>query len=138
MRGDGGDVVLDPEPPVAGENQPFGHRLELEVHGRVDSARALTGARYGAITAIDEAGRLQDFVTSGLTADEQRQLEAWPHATRFFEYLRDLPVDRATASGERFSRRSVVTTHRRRVMATSIVRGSRRDFQRFGALLNPH
>ena len=34
MGGDGGDVVLDPEPPVAGENQPFGHRLELEVHGR--------------------------------------------------------------------------------------------------------
>ena len=31
----------------------------------VDSARALTGARYGAITTIDEAGRPQDFVTSG-------------------------------------------------------------------------
>ena len=30
----------------------------------VDSARALTGARYGAITTIDEAGRPQDFVTS--------------------------------------------------------------------------
>lgn len=25
--GDGGDVVLDPEPTVAGENQPFGHGL---------------------------------------------------------------------------------------------------------------
>ena len=57
----------------------------------VDSARALTGARYGAITTIDEAGRPLDFVTSGLTADEQRQLEAWPHAMRFFEHLRDLP-----------------------------------------------
>ena len=34
MGADGGDVVLDPEPPVAGENQPLGHRLELEVHGR--------------------------------------------------------------------------------------------------------
>ena len=57
----------------------------------VDSARALTGARYGVITTIDKAGRPQDFVTSGLTADEQRQLEAWPHAMRFFEHLRDLP-----------------------------------------------
>ena len=57
----------------------------------VDSARALTGARYGAITTIDEAGRPLDFVTSGLTADEQRQLEAWPHAMRLFEHLRDLP-----------------------------------------------
>ena len=53
----------------------------------VDSA----GARYGAITTIDEAGRPQDFVTSDVTADEQRQLEAWPHAMRFFEHLRDLP-----------------------------------------------
>ena len=57
----------------------------------VDSARDITGARYGAITTIDEAGRPLDFVTSGLTADEQRQLEAWPHAMRFFEHLRDLP-----------------------------------------------
>ena len=57
----------------------------------VDSARALTGARYGAITTIDGAGQPQDFVTSGLTADEQRELEAWPHAMRFFEHLRDLP-----------------------------------------------
>ena len=57
----------------------------------VHSARALTGARYGVITTIDEAGRPQDFVTSGFTADEQRQLEAWPHAMRFFEHLRDLP-----------------------------------------------
>ena len=48
-------------------------------------------ARPAWITTIDEAGRPQDFVTSGLPADEQRQLEAWPHAMRFFEHLRDLP-----------------------------------------------
>ena len=33
----------------------------------VDSARALTGARGGVITTIDEAGRPLDFVSSGLT-----------------------------------------------------------------------
>ena len=48
----------------------------------VDGARALTGARYGAITTIDEAGRPQDFVTSGLNPRR---------AARFFEHLRDLP-----------------------------------------------
>ena len=40
----------------------------------VDSARALTGARYGVITTIDEAGEPQEFVTSGLNVDEQQQM----------------------------------------------------------------
>ena len=40
----------------------------------VESARALTGARYGAIATIDEAGAPQDFVTSGFTADEHRHI----------------------------------------------------------------
>ena len=57
----------------------------------VDSARALTGARYGVITTIDEAGEPQEFVTSGLTVAEQRQMIEWPDAMRFFEHLRDLP-----------------------------------------------
>ena len=56
----------------------------------VDSARALTGARYGVITTIDDAGQPQDFVTSGLSADEEQQMMEWPHAMRFFEHLRDL------------------------------------------------
>ena len=32
----------------------------------VEGARALTGARSGVITTIDERGQVQDFVTSGL------------------------------------------------------------------------
>ena len=57
----------------------------------VDSARALTSARYGIITTIDESGEVQDFVSSGLTGEEHRQLEQWPDGLRFFEHLRDLP-----------------------------------------------
>ena len=57
----------------------------------VDTARALTGARYGLIAAVDEAGQPQEFVTSGLTPEEQRQLLDWPHGLRLFEHLRDLP-----------------------------------------------
>ena len=57
----------------------------------VDSARALTGARYGVITTIDEAGQPQDYVISGLAPDEQRQLLEWPHGLRLFEHLRNLP-----------------------------------------------
>ncbi len=57
----------------------------------VDSARALTGARYGVITTVDEAGQPQDYVISGLTLDEERQLLEWPHGLGLFEHLRDLP-----------------------------------------------
>ena len=61
------------------------------LHEVVDSARALTGARYGVITTIDEAGQPQDYVISGLAPDEQRQLLEWPHGLRLFEHLRNLP-----------------------------------------------
>ena len=57
----------------------------------VDSARALTGARHGLIATVDAAGQPQDFVTSGLTPDEQRELLAWPDGPRLFAHLRDLP-----------------------------------------------
>ena len=57
----------------------------------VDSARALTGARYGVITTIDDAGQPQDFVSSGFTPAEHRQLADWPDGPRLFEHLRDLP-----------------------------------------------
>ena len=57
----------------------------------VDSARALTGARQSVITTIDETGRLQDFVTSGLTPEERRELMDWPDGPWFFEHLRDRP-----------------------------------------------
>ena len=56
----------------------------------VDSARALTGARYGIITTVDGAGRPQDLITSGFTADEHAQLAAWPDGPRLFEHFRDL------------------------------------------------
>ena len=57
----------------------------------VDSARALTGARYGIITTIDEAGGVREFVTSGLTPEEQRQFVEWRDGHWLFAHLRDLP-----------------------------------------------
>ena len=54
------------------------------------SARALTGARYSAIAITEEGGRPQDFVTSGLTPEEHRQLVEWPDGPRLFEHFRDL------------------------------------------------
>ena len=57
----------------------------------VASARALTGARYGLIATVDEAGEVGDLVSSGLTPEEHRGLVDWPHGPELFAHLRDLP-----------------------------------------------
>ena len=57
----------------------------------VDSARALTGAGYGFIVTIDETGSVREFVSSGFTAEEHRQLIEWPDGPRLFAHFRDLP-----------------------------------------------
>ena len=57
----------------------------------VDSARGLTGARYGIIVTVDEAGAPADFVFSGITPERQQDLFAWPDSIRLFEHLRELP-----------------------------------------------
>ena len=56
-----------------------------------ESARALTGARYGAITTVDDAGEAQNFVTSGFTVEERRRVVGWADGPQFFEHLCDLP-----------------------------------------------
>ena len=65
--------------------------LETVLHEVAESARALTGARYGAIVTIGDAGQPQEFVTSGITEDEHRHLAEWPDGPRLFEHFRDLP-----------------------------------------------
>ena len=65
--------------------------LETVLREIVDSARTLTGARYGVIATVDEAGAPRDFFFSGFTPDEQRELAAWPDSVRLFEHLRGLP-----------------------------------------------
>ena len=60
------------------------------LHEVVDSARALTGARYGLITAFDEAGQPEGLVASGFTDDEHRQLQDWPDGWRLFAHFREL------------------------------------------------
>ena len=65
--------------------------LETVLNEVVDSARTLTGARFGAIATIDEAGAPQDFVTSGFTEAEHRRIAEWPDGPRLFEHFRDLP-----------------------------------------------
>ena len=64
--------------------------LDTVLQEVVDSACALTGAHQGVITTIDAGGRLVDFRTSGVSAEEVRALVAWPDGPRLFEHLRDI------------------------------------------------
>ena len=57
----------------------------------VDTARALTSARYGIIVTLDEAGEVIDFVTSNFTDEERRRFVAWPDRPRFSARMRELP-----------------------------------------------
>ena len=56
----------------------------------VDSTRALTGARCGAVTIVDDAGEPQGFVTSGFTPDRHQQLLRLPRAR--YEHFRNIPT----------------------------------------------
>ena len=66
--------------------------LDTVLREVVEGARALTRARSGAIATVDDAGQPLDFVSSGISAAEHRQLEAWPDGPRLFEHFRDLPA----------------------------------------------
>ena len=56
----------------------------------VDSARALTASRYGAITIPGEVFRRPTFIASGLTEEEHQGLWDMQEGLGFFEYLSGL------------------------------------------------
>ena len=56
----------------------------------VDSARELTDARYGGITVLDDAGKFEEFVTSGLTPEERLMLAQLPESAPLFTHLNEV------------------------------------------------
>ncbi len=48
--------------------------FETVLQGVLDSTRSLTGSRYGVIIVFDSSGQIKDYLSSGMTADESRQL----------------------------------------------------------------
>ena len=64
--------------------------LDTVLREVVDSARTLTGARYGVITIFDESGQTQGFLSSGFTAEEHREMATWPDGPRLLEHFRNL------------------------------------------------
>ena len=57
----------------------------------VGSARVLTNARFGSITTEDESGEIEEFVTSGLSPEEERRVMEFPGARQLYEVLRVAP-----------------------------------------------
>ena len=78
----------------------------------MQSARALTGARWGALVRVDEAGAPQDFMLSGFAPEEELELLAWPHSLRLFEHFRGLPGPLRLADLSDYVRTLGMTPHR--------------------------
>ena len=64
---------------------------ETVLQGVLDSARALTYARYGVMVLIDDTLGIGDLLSSGLTPDESNCLWTMPEGPELFESLRDNP-----------------------------------------------
>ena len=65
--------------------------FDTVLQGVLDSARDLTRARYGAIILLDDDGRAEDVLSSGLTPEEAERLWNVPNAEWFFERLGRIP-----------------------------------------------
>ena len=65
--------------------------LESVLRDVVESARVLTGAANAAITTADRFAPVADFISSGLTPEERRQLHGLPEAERLWGYLLQSP-----------------------------------------------
>ncbi len=64
--------------------------FDVVMQGVLDSARSLTGARYGVMTLLDDRGQVQNFLSSGMTGEEAEQVWLIPESWRLFEYLSGL------------------------------------------------
>ena len=61
--------------------------LDTVLREALDSARDLTGSRYGVFILLDDAGRMQEFFGSGMTPEQGRKQWAEPDRNRFFDYV---------------------------------------------------
>ncbi len=70
----------------------IGSGLDLETVLRevVDGARGLTGARAGMLVTVDDAGRVEACVASGLTPAQERRMAAGSDGSRLAEHFRGL------------------------------------------------
>ena len=64
--------------------------LDTVLQGILDSARSLTDARYGVIITLDDSRQVEDFLASGLTAEESQRLWEVPGGDKLLERLSNI------------------------------------------------
>ncbi len=64
--------------------------LDTVLQEVVDSARVLTGARFGVIVTVGGTGQAEEWVMSGFDPGEQDALVAWADGPQLFEQLKSL------------------------------------------------
>ena len=65
--------------------------LDTVLQGVLDSARSLTGARYGMMTTLDESGAVEEFLASGLTLEQVHLLWEMPRGPALLDYINAFP-----------------------------------------------
>ena len=61
--------------------------LDAVLPNVLDSARSLIGAQYGVMTMLDESGRVEDFLASGLTPQDAQQIWNTPGGPDILRHL---------------------------------------------------
>ena len=59
--------------------------FDVVLQGVLDAARSLTRARYAVMTLLDEAGQIEEFLTSGMSAEQAERYRRTPDGASFFE-----------------------------------------------------
>ena len=65
--------------------------LDTVLRKVVEGARGLTRARFGIIATFDESGAPGEYLLSGFTPEQERELVEWPGGLRLVEHLHELP-----------------------------------------------
>ena len=87
-RENGAPHAHAPRPDAPGAHIGESPDLDTLLAEALVQARALTGARYGAVAALVGGGQSYRFVTSGLAEEERTRLAAWSGGPRLIEHLR--------------------------------------------------
>ncbi|MDE0008632.1 MAG: GAF domain-containing protein, partial [Gammaproteobacteria bacterium] len=92
MEGAETDILGEPISRLSAAIRRIGGSLDVATVARttVEEARALTGARFGAVVMSGEDGLVTEYVTSGFEPEQHDRLLNWSVGPRFFEHLREL------------------------------------------------
>ena len=85
----GSDPVGDRLSRLSAASLRINESLDFDVvlQGALDSARSLTGARYGVMTLLGDGGMVEDFLASGLSDEESELLWLMPEGLSVFQAL---------------------------------------------------